>query len=447
MKKLTVVLLSVFMLTLCGCRPDGESQAPEGGEQEPLRVLIDVGFGSRVSSSVQKTLDDFQEISSKGGNAQYKSFQNVIAELGGPEDIELEFPPSSGDERDAYLTALRTEMMAGKGPDVFVCLSGQAWYWNEATRSGQFVDALFKFPQQAMERNMFLPLDGYIEKAQFMEWDKLTPAVMEAGKNEHGQLLLPMTYTVPVTYFKAEDVSIKPDAGLSWKDMLSGPPELLAAAASSHLALQSTALAPLADYKKDELAITEEELLEYVAMRQDAKERIKATELPERASQSLKPNIWFDDEYGKENELALVPVYSRGGGYTALATSFLGINVNTKRPGDAFFIADYLMSKEAQRSILYTHITWDNSIPTMEGLLSGRGYGLCSPQGDYAYMSDNLYSAFTELRDGLSGADFYTPLDLELYNLDLQLEEGTDKPIEDLVHGVYMRMNMMLAES
>ena len=212
MKKALIFLLSIFMLTLCGCRPGGESQAPEGGEQKPLRVLIDVGFGSRVSSSVQKTLDDFQEISSKGGNAQYKSFQTVIAELGGPEDIELEFAPKCGDERDAYMTALRTEIMAGKGPDVFVTLSGYGNHWDDASLSKLCrEDSLFQFPKQAMERNMFLPLDDYIEKARFMEWDKLTTIIMETGKNEHGQLLLPMTYTVPVATFKSEDIDFRLD--------------------------------------------------------------------------------------------------------------------------------------------------------------------------------------------------------------------------------------------
>lgn len=450
MKRAFALLLALILLLLPGCRtaPGEESgSSPNSPDSAPLRVLIDAEFGNMSSISVQKLLNEYEELTVPGGQKKYKSFQDVIADLGGPEDIELELPPSHGERRDAYLTSLRTELMSGGGPDLMVCVSGQGWYWDDTNATGQFEDALFRFPQQAMERNMFLPLDSYIENAQFMEWDKLTPAIMEAGKNEHGQLLLPMTYTVPVTYYKKADLSPDFDPGLSWKDMLSGPPELACAAASSHLSLQSTALAPIADYEHDTLAITEEELLEYVTQRLEARERLKSLDLPDRSSQSLKPNISFDTNYGRDNELALVPVYSRSGGYTALIKSFLGINVNSKRPDDAFFVADYLMSMDAQRSKLYVPLTWDSALPTMEGLMDGRGASLSTGADEYVYMSDNLYPAFAALRDGLSSAAFYTPLDLELYNLELELEEGTDKPIKDLVHAMYMRMKMMLAES
>lgn len=454
MKKLTATLLSLLMLiaALGGCRPKDaeESRAPEGGGAEPLRVFIDVEFGSNVFISVREFLRDYEAETTKGGKTKYKSFQTVIAELGGPEDIELEFAPKCGDERDAYMTALRTEIMAGKGPDVFVTLSGYGNHWDDASLSKLCrEDSLFQFPKQAMERNMFLPLDDYIEKARFMEWDKLTTIIMETGKNEHGQLLLPMTYTVPVATFKSEDIDFRLDGntGLTWRDMLSGPPELVVSAAKSHASMQSAALYPIADYKKDELAITEEELLDYVTSRKDAYEQCKEMKFPEGSISCLMPLNWFDDEYGSENQLTMAPLFSRSGGYSAVVTSFIGINVNTNRPDDAFFIVDYLMSKEAQQSKLYTHMTWGNAVPTMEGLLSGRGNGISDGDSKYHYMSENLYSEFGKLRANISGADFYTPLDAEFFELEGELYDGPSKPVEELVHDMYMRMNMMLAES
>ena len=282
-----------------------------------------------------------------------------------------------------------------------------------------------------------------------MEWDKLTTIIMETGKNEHGQLLLPMTYTVPVATFKSEDIDFRLDGntGLTWRDMLSGPPELVVSAAKSHASMQSAALYPIADYKKDELAITEEELLDYVTSRKDAYEQCKEMKFPEGSISCLMPLNWFDDEYGSENQLTMAPLFSRSGGYSAVVTSFIGINVNTNRPDDAFFIVDYLMSKEAQQSKLYTHMTWGNAVPTMEGLLSGRGNGISDGDSKYYYMSENLYSEFEKLRANISGADFYTPLDAEFFELEGELYDGPSKPVEELVHDMYMRMNMMLAES
>ena len=448
MKKFIALIMSALLLSLAGCKGDQKDVPSDPETTEPLRVFIDVEFGSSVFSSAATAMKEYKKLPSKGSTVTYASFQDVITELGGPEDIQLEFPPKSGEDRDAYMTALRTEIMAGKGPDLFVCLSGLGWCWDQADHTGQFVNALFQFPQQAMERSMFLPLDGYIEKAQFMEWDKLTPIIMEAGRTDKGQLLLPMTYTMPVAYFKEEDVEFRLDTGLTWKDMLSGPPELAAAAGSSHMSLQSAALWPMADYKGDKLTVTEEELLEYVTLRREAEERLKTVDVPDCTTQSLKPAIWFDDDYGKDNELTLIPVYSRSGGYTAVATSFLGININTRRPDDAFFVADYLMSKEAQQSKLYAYMTWYNALPTMEGLMAGRGWGVSDSRDGAVYMSENLYEKFVELREGISGTEFQTSLEKELYDLYSEAAYGeSGKTVETLVHEAYMRMNMMLAES
>ena len=156
----------------------------------------------------------------------------------------------------------------------------------------------------------------------------------------------------------------------------------------------------------------------------------------------------FDDEYGSENRLTMAPLFSRSGGYSAVVTSFIGINVNTNRPDDAFFIVDYLMSKEAQQSKLYAYMTWDNALPTMEGLMAGRGWGVSDSRDGAVYMSENLYEKFVELREGISGTEFQTSLEKELYDLYSEAAYGeSGKPVETLVHETYMRMNMMLAES
>lgn len=461
MKKLTALLLSILLLTLTSCTPGGspiqssspaanKEPTPAPAEQDPLRVYFDVEFGSGVFTTLREFMNEYEETTLKNGRELHNNFETVIKNLGGPKDIEIEIPPQHGQDREIYLTSLRTEMMAGKGPDVFVTLSGfGAHYFEDDPNGFCFEESLFKFPQQAMERNMFLPLDEYIEKAQFMEWDKLTPVIMEAGKNEHGQLLLPMTYTMPLGYYRSEDVEFSlDDPSLTWDDMISGPPELLMEAANIVEDEQSLALAPIADYKKDTLAVTEEELLHYVTTRMDAQERLGGIDLPESSNGVLHPENWFARDYGEDNDLTLVPVFSRDGGYHAMITSFAAINANTKRPGDAFFVVDYLMSQEAQQSCLYTHMICGNSVPTMEGLMADKGSGIYPMSGkDPVYMTENFYQKFLTLRDGLSGADFYTTLDKELYDLTLEIYNYPDKPVDKLVHDAYMHMKMMLAES
>lgn len=211
--------------------------------------------------------------------------------------------------------------------------------------------------------------------------------------------------------------------------------------------MQSAALSPLADYKNDKLAITEEELLSYVASRQDAAARREKMEPLTGTIGSLCPDSWFDKEYGAENQLTLVPLFSRSGGYSAVVTSFAGININTKRPDDAFFMVDYIMSKECQQSKLYAHMTLQHAVPTMEGLLSDRDNRVSEAADDYVYMSESLYKEFETFRESISRVDFYTPLDGELFQLECEIYDEPSKPIEKLVHDTYTRMNMMLAES
>ena len=98
MKKKIVFLLLVMMIIsmFSGCA----EKAPE-----PLRICVDAdAFELRVDSC-KETLE---------------SFLATVAQMGGPSDVILEFLPESGTERDTMITRIRTEMMAGGGPDVFI---------------------------------------------------------------------------------------------------------------------------------------------------------------------------------------------------------------------------------------------------------------------------------------------------------------------------------------
>ena len=129
----------------------------------------------------------------------------------------------------------------------------------------------------------------------------------------------------------------------------------------------------------------------------------------------------------------------------ATVKSFAGINANTKHPEDAFFVVDYLLGEECQRSKLYAYMTVDQAVPILEGLMT-HGTGVSSGN-DNIIVPDNFYEQFCAIRDSISFADFATPLDYEMQQLYVDLLEDPDKPREKAIHDAYMRMNMMLAES
>ncbi|QQR30080.1 extracellular solute-binding protein [Acutalibacter muris] len=436
-----------------------EESAANEEDTSPLRVLIDLEYGSDVYVRLQDELENYDKEYVRG-KWEGISLQAKIEDMGGPSSVEIEIAPIRENERDVYLTSLRTEMMSGGGPDVFVCRGGTGFHEKETNGKisfGEWIESepLFKFPQQAMKRNMFLALEDYIKKAQFMEWEKLTPVVMDAGKTEKGQFLLPMTYTVATTAFRESDVEHTPSRDMKWEDMLSDGPHM-PLAAIAEVELIGNGLAPFADYEHDKLAVSEEEMLRYYGVKLDNRKKYN--------EESGVPYIGFDlkvmheydlsiydESFNKDDPITLVPLYSRNGGYMATVTSFAGINANTKHPDEAFWVVDYLLGEECQRSILYTFMTTNQAVPTLEGLMtSGKAVSTGfeddngKPKGK---MPDNLYEQFCAVRDNISFADFATPLDREFQKLYFDLLEPSTKSREDVIHDAYMRMSMELAES
>ncbi len=473
MRRKSLLLTAVCFLTLfvaiTGCKTNEnrtsesvssyatKENAAEEKDASPLRVLIDVEYGSNV----YWLQDELARYQTKYINGELEgiSLQDKMEDMGGPSDIEIEIAPIRENERDIYLTSLRTEMMSGGGPDVLVCGCGTGYHMKE--KNGKLIDGeyiksepLFNFPQQVMKRNMFLALDDYIEKAQFMEWDKLTPAVMEAGRTEQGQLLLPMTYTVATAAFREADVGpYTPSKEMKWEDMLSGEPHMRLAAVSGWN--PGSVLAPLGDYEHDKPAISEEEMVYYFDEKLDNFEKYKEESGAPCISFDLKVIDEFDlscydERFDNDEPIVLVPLYSRNGVYMATVTSFAGINANTKRPDDAFWVVDYLLGEECQRSILYAYMTFGQAVPTLEGLMTQDT--AVSDGIEEAFMSDNFYEQFCAVRDNISFADFATPLDHELQRLYLDelnpsLMESAPKSRGSVIHDAYMRMNMELAES
>ena len=173
-------------------------------QQKPaaLHILLDVCGDSRSAAEAE---------------AKMENFITNMAYSGIPIEAEIEVMPVTGSDRKAALQRVRTEIASGKGPDVFI-LSAEPRTVN--------AEPLFGFPECAMDDGRFLVLDELIEKAQFMEWDKLTPAVMEAGRTEDGQMLLPLTYTFPVTVFRKGEAALELSPDRSNEKETSGKEEI-----------------------------------------------------------------------------------------------------------------------------------------------------------------------------------------------------------------------------
>ena len=109
----------------------------------------------------------------------------------------------------------------------------------------------------------------------------MTQVIMDAGRNEYGQQILPISYTFPVTFYRESDVSHTPSTDITWMDMLEDETNILTAAAvwtdgnitDQHFDGMEAwyespqleyILGDLVDYSNGTLLFTEDELLQRI---------------------------------------------------------------------------------------------------------------------------------------------------------------------------------------
>lgn len=434
MKKVHFLIVLTIFFLFSGC------QRKTG----PLRICVDLEYTGITH-----------------GSAIYNAFDNFLVELKketGITDIEIEYIPHETDLRKSAVSRIRTEILSGEGPDVFIinCAGGD---------NTDFGEALFPIPEKAMESGLFLPIDKHLESAQYMEWEKFTPVVMKAGGNDEGQQLIPLTYTFPVLCYSQAEQRPKLSVDMTWSKMLSDDDLLVAASILGDGLVDDVSgtyidrniefiLGNFADYKNETLSFTEEELFQRV--QEILACRDKVLEVNSGAD-----NLYFEEYMGlnftqtyadstgdvfQKNPLNMIPLYSEDGGISATILSFAAINRNTLREKDAFVVVDFLLGIDRQQHspIFYTFLMSDEyGIPVHEDLFhpsfpvgEGRGFS----------MSLDNFMSFTNLRDQITHARFQGGIDLEFEDMFYKLEEKESEEIRAVVSETYEILDRLIGE-
>lgn len=416
---------------------------------EPLRILIDVEFASSYLDPHVNT-----------GSASLLS--NIKLSGGEIGDVEFEYLPKDGEERAAALTRMRTEVMTGEGPDLFICACSRPWKDEQA---------LFQFPIQVMDKKLFLPLDDLIKKAKFTDFNRLYPLVMEQGRNEEGQQIVPLAFSIPITIFRKSEVRHEHSKTMTRMDMLSGDDYLVQSAVvpSGPCAFLSTGFKELANYQDETLCFSEESLHDYLMTYYEQSYNEEQPEIPTHFKSDLAVGFIetskgeanskdkdknSDSEIGSDDELTMVPAYSAEGGYVAYITSFAAINRNTKKPEESFAFLDYLISSSGARSELYSYLTYYIGMPVNMDL-GTRDMPISDILGSPWSLGRENYQEYCSLRDNASAARFSTPLENNIVDAYLDVDrsyykksqgESAEEP-EKIISDAYCVMKMELAES
>lgn len=424
MKRLALILLALLLLTFPACDPRNDLPTmkivtDEGIKEVPMVTMVtDVNWVPDNLSSVLRTVP--------GNDKDFK--------------VTFEALPLTEPERSNRLTRLRTEMMAGKGPDLFLINLENSSIFTENTDS--LLEPLFPFPEKSMKNRMFLPLDGYMENARFTDFSKFLPELMELCRNDEGQQIIPLTYNFEICTFNASASDIPLEKTGTREDMLNSGSPVLEYFAGSLGLMSLDYFGTPADYYEETLNFTEDELFEQAMLWNEHFRKLWAGEYAsvlELEGFSHGPTIGLD----LDNSMSNIPYRNRDGGVTASVSIIAAINRNASYPQEAFAVIDKIASESVMRDeALYS---WSG------GIVANTELGSPDKPLQWLHMTQEAYDAYRELLDQVTVIKFPTRLEKEVYEevclpcVNGELEDEDD--VRAAVHRAYMTMQMMLAES
>lgn len=420
-KTIGIIIICVIILSLTGC---AETQKQE----EPAKLTI---CTERL----------YQE--------QIESFVKVWEKMNDGVDIEVLAIAPDVSSGEAQITKLRTEIMSGSGPDIFIL-----------SCSGQVLEEgplpLFTDPEKAMRAEVFLPLDDYIANAQYINPDGWNQKVMDAGKTEEGQLILPIAYTYYAYAFRTEDL----DDGRKLPETLTELFQCYETAVMQNLLPFDQiwfchTFGKTADYANGTLAFTEDELLERMEQAVEWAAKIQTEEqqetVPIIAGGEVGKTFWSEVSRNAAEEEAILVIPNDEDGVTACVNLYAAVNRNTSAPEQAFSFLDFIFSDEIMTGagILDEssgkYFLAGNSLP----LLSGISVNTKAMQE--IVKNQEAKGWYEKIENKINNVRFYSMADHEMADLhmncaDLYNKQLTGDNMYEAVSRTYEKIEMQMAE-
>ena len=403
------------------------------------------------------------------------------------EDIEVVMIPGAEAElsqRSAALLRVRAEIMAGKGPDVFISTTFSDGRSELSPMEG---GRLFSYVENVRESGIFLPLDEDLSTLTLTDVNDLIPQVLAGGKNRDGeQVLLPLTFTVPGTVFSGKDAPEYNFEGTSWNDVISGDDPVLAEQTvwpmnfallngeRIRVGIHDSGLFCIypqtADFETGKLHFSEDELLIMVKDSLNGYHRTMEHEMTQPCA-SLYFSPWSVCNYygglylpDNETHFTFIPLRNLEGGSTAVVGAYCAVNAYTEQREKALAVIDALMCREYQQGgSLYRHFS---GMPTNRELGS-----IENPYLQYMKLSPKQFENWQRVCADINIVRFPSALDAELdsmikdiedtmltvyspYNPDYIVRDGqfiyesiADEELEEIVSKHYQQIQHLLDES
>ena len=335
---------------------DNQTQLPSKCLKKPKRVfnmkwvaaiiiVIGVAFGGTAVLASPKLFESKHKITiCVDPELQFdvESAVFVWEKLYGARTAVVEVLPSDAALAEAKIAKIRTQMMAGEGPDIFIMNCPNSFYVEKDAR-------LFDNPEQAMRTDVFLPLDEYMAQAEYMNPSNWNQTILDAGKTDEGQMVLPMTYEYLTLVAPTEILGEADNLPETMDEFLQWDNETVKEYVSSRSSLMMLySLGNLCDYDENTVLYTEETILERMRQIEQYTENVDLKLNEGLFNFGVTETGLFQTFFGAE-PMAYVPYTNENGGINAIITAYAAINANTKKPDKAFefldiMFSDYLLS-------------------------------------------------------------------------------------------------------
>ena len=442
MKKLAL-LLTVCLLAwsaLAGCQTQDTPQPPEPSGSE-ASASSTAQEGDPVVLCIE---DSFEQ--------DAYELENYLKATGVETEYEFLVLPNNTEDRETELTRLRTEIMAGEGPDAFIL---DATVPGTVTDSGEPLEALFPNVEKSMYSHLFLDLEDMAQSSEIIDLESCNQTVMDVGVTGEGRFLLPLTYTFSGLILDPSILNDPAYVFTSLDELLQSDEEAFKGImAWGTFRLFPDCLGLLADYTGQNLLVTQDSLQQVI-------EQADAFSAFQDEAYSQSPALYQGGRTiganhlmslaREETEYAVLPIPNPQGGVTAAVTFYAAINANAAYPQEAFDFIELLYSEE-----LFTEQGFE---------VNGMHYGTMFDYGDNGFLAipvkDRLLLQYAEdsvllpgtlasfrgALDRIDSAKVYSDLDLAIYQMYSTWHfERPEETLEELVDRTVSTMEMTLAE-
>lgn len=288
---IAIVIAVSFILPGCQKTPvDNQTEVhPLNGQtetSEEIAISTDTGEELRIMFGCD---------SSTGipTHRQREYMVSLFSQLYPDVTIRMEEIPTGEEE----LQRLRTRIMAGDGPDVFLMSEN---------------DSLIVDPYRAMTNGLFADISEYYDADTELKKEELNTQIMDAGVYKSGRYILPFSYDMPIAYIDVEQFAADGgdmemfDGGIMnlYEDIFAAGNLRLATGVSistpSQLSHGFNFLPKVFDYENEEVLITQDEIAQFLR----AVQKARAAETGDRFALTnwlvlRQPNLYDLSTYGE----------------------------------------------------------------------------------------------------------------------------------------------------